>query len=127
MMNLNAVKEYFSADEAKIAFGVWAGGFVTDFISATIYNAIFKPKESTQAEEQGGKLKALVIDILIKGLVGVGLYSFGKENLFLRYMAIGSMVSIINSIANYFLPKPASIAQKASAFVSNAGYVIQTV
>ncbi len=124
MFSVEEIKEYFSADEMKIALGVFAGGFVTDIIAKTIYNAIFKP----QAEEDN-KLKSLIIDILIKGFTGSVLYMLGKDNLFLRYMAIGSMVSIIQSVANYFLPSPTAVAEKASSYVAQLkpGVVVQTV
>lgn len=126
-MDMRVIKDYFSTDEAKIAFGVWSGGFVSEFIARTIYNAIFKPK--TQAEQGNSKAKSLIISILTKGFVGTLLYAMGKENIFLRYMAIGSMVSIFNDIMGYFLPAPTAVAEKASAYVANLkpGVVVQTV
>jgi len=127
MIDVAELKEYFSADEMKIAMGVFTGGFVTDLIAKTIYNAIFKPK--AQAEGGNDKLKSLVIDILIKGFTGSVLYMMGKDNIFLRYMAIGSMVSVIQSVANYFLPSPTAVAEKASSYVAQLrpGIVVQTV
>ena len=122
--DIGALKEYFSTDEAKIAMGVWAGGFVTDIVAKTVFNAIFKDKN-----QENNKLKLLAIEILVKGLTGSVFYMMGEDNVFLRYMAIGSLVSVFNSIANYFMPAPSAIAQKASNYVANLrpGVVVQTV
>lgn len=116
-MDVGIIKDYFNEDELKIGIGTWAGMYSTDLIAKFLYKTLVKGETS--------KLKSLIIDLATKGVVGMLYFYLGKKNAFFRYMAIGSMVSMINSVTNYFLPTPTSIAEKVQNYAQNSGLVVQ--
>jgi len=111
-------KGYLNEDEWKIGLGVWGGMYSSDLVAKFIYKTVFKNEDN--------KTKSLLVDIATKFLMGM-LYNYiGRKNPFFRYMAVGSIVSIIDSVTNYFLPTPTSIMAKMESAVQKAGIVTQT-
>lgn len=115
-MNMGFLEGYVSEDELKIGFGVWGGMYSSDLVAKFIYKTFVKGETS--------KLKSLLIDVVVKFGLGALYYYLGKNSPFFRYMAIGSLVSVINSITNYFLPTPTEVISKAQSF-ANGGLVVQ--
>ncbi len=115
-MNMGFLEGYLSEDELKIGLGVWGGMYSSDLVAKFLYKTLVKGQTS--------KIKSLIIDVVIKFGMGALYFYLGKRNPFFRYMSIGSMVSIINSITNYFLPTPTDVISKAQNAI-NKGLVVQ--
>ncbi len=100
------IKGFFSTDEIKVGAGVATGIYVTEFGATLLkgYVAKLAPEGNTTVQ--------FIISALLKGLVGTLLYNYGKENLFVRYMAVGAWTSIILDAFKMFLPSAQSVAMQ---------------
>jgi len=100
------IKGFFSTDEIKVGTGVATGIYVTEFGATLLkgYVAKLAPEGNTTVQ--------FIISALLKGLVGTLLYTYGKENLFVRYMAVGAWTSIILDAFKMFLPSAQSVAMQ---------------
>jgi len=115
-MNMGFLEGYLNEDELKIGLGVWGGMYSSDLVAKFLYKTLVKGETS--------RIKSLLIDVVIKFGLGALYYYLGKRTPFFRYMAIGSLVSVIDSITNYFLPTPTSVISKAQN-LANRGLVVQ--
>ena len=100
------IKGFFSTDEVKVGAGVAAGIYVTEF-GASLLRGYVKG-----LTKENNTTLNFIIDALLKGLIGAVLYNFGKDNLFVRYMAIGSWTSIILDAIKMFLPNAQNLAMQ---------------
>lgn len=98
------IKGFFNTDEAKVGAGVAVGIYVTEF-GASLLKGIVKI-------DTGNQWGDFIVGALLKGFIGAMLYNFGKENLFVRYMAIGAWTSIILDLMRLVLPEAQAMAAR---------------
>ena len=96
-------KGFFSTEEAKVGAGVAVGIYTTEFLASLLRG--FLPQPQTENEWTN-----FAMSFLLKGFVGAILYNFGKENTFVRYMAVGAWASIILDLMRLVLPSAQSLA-----------------
>ena len=97
---------FFSTDEVKVGAGVAAGIYITEFGATLLRGYIAKSLNDKNPTIQ------FIVSALLKGLIGAILYNFGKDNLMVRYMAIGAWTSIILDAIKMFLPSAQSMAMQ---------------